>query len=117
MAESNIQNQSGTLYIQSNVSTYTNIGGTTSITFTPAYRIPKIKRVEFHNKMVTVVYWEDNTVTRVKIGKGDTFNEEYGLAMAVAKKVYGSYDRFAWSLEKAKHYENGKKIKKSKKSR
>lgn len=75
-------------------------------------KLPKVKRVEFHNRMVTVVYWEDNTVTRVKTGKNDVFNEEYGLAMAVAKKMYGSYDRFAWSLSKAKHYENGKRVKK-----
>ena len=74
--------------------------------------MPKVKKIEFHNRMVTVVYWDDNTVTRVRVGKNDVFNEEYGLAMAVAKKMYGSYEKFAWSLSKAKHYEKGKRIKK-----
>jgi hypothetical protein len=75
-------------------------------------KFPSVKKIEFHNQMVTVVYWDDNTVTRVKIGKNDVFSEEYGLAMAVAKKMYGSYDRFVWSLSKAKRYENGKRVKK-----
>lgn len=103
------------LYVQStNNNEWSYVGNASNIVFNPPLtkKFPSVKRIEFHNKMVTVVYWDDNTVTRVKIGKNDVFNEEYGLAMAVAKKMYGSYDRFAWSLGKAKHYENGKRVKK-----
>jgi len=76
--------------------------------------MPKIKDVKFFDKKVTVVYWTDGDVTRSKIGKGDVFNEEYGLAMCIAKKYRGSYEKFAMSLAKAKHFENGLKVKKVK---
>ena len=75
---------------------------------------PKVKKVEFHNNYATVVYFEDNTVVRSVTGEKDSFNPEMGYAMCLAKKYMGSYEKFAWSLEKAKHYENGKKVKKIK---
>ena len=76
--------------------------------------MPKIKDVKFFDELVTVVYWNDGTVTRVKIGKGDKFSEEFGLSMAIAKKYRGSYANFAKSLDKAKRYKNKIKIKKLK---
>lgn len=87
------------------------IGYGTTWTIAVPKGIPKVKKVEFHNEMATVVYWDDGDITRVKVGEKDTFNPEYGYAMCIAKKVMGSYDRFAWSLSKAKHYNNGKKVK------
>ena len=76
--------------------------------------MPKIKDVKFFDELVTVVYWSDNTVTRVKIGKGDSFSEEFGLSMAIAKKYRGSYANFAKSLDKAKRYKDKVKVKKVK---
>jgi len=76
--------------------------------------MPKIKDVKFFDELVTVVYWSDNTVTRVKIGKNDIFSEENGLAMAIAKKYRGSYANFAKSLDKAKRYKDKVKVKKVK---
>lgn len=41
------------------------------------------------NPPATIVFWSDGTKTVVKASNGDIFNEETGLAMALAKKVYG----------------------------
>lgn len=41
------------------------------------------------NPPATIVFWEDGTKTVVKATKDDIFNEEIGLAMALAKKVHG----------------------------
>lgn len=49
------------------------------------------------NKPATIVYWSDKTRTVVKCQKGDKFDAEKGLAMAVLKKLGGndgSYNRF-----------------------
>lgn len=40
------------------------------------------------NPPATIVFWEDGTKTVVKATKDDIFNEEIGLAMALAKRVY-----------------------------
>ena len=47
--------------------------------------IPKIKNVIF-NKPATIVFWEDGTKTVVK-AIDEPFDEEKGLAMAIAKKA------------------------------
>lgn len=47
----------------------------------------KIKRVIFNNP-ATIVFWEDGTKTVVK-AHGDEFDEEKGLAMAIAKRALG----------------------------
>lgn len=75
-------------------------------------RMPKIKDVRFYDNKVTVVWFDDNEApTRVVCKDGDIFSPEQGLAMAIAKKYYGSYERFQHSLKKAKHYEGKKKVK------
>lgn len=51
--------------------------------------LPEIKDVIF-NKPATIVFWEDGTKTIVKCQKRDTYSKETGLAMAIAKKVYGN---------------------------
>lgn len=59
--------------------------------------IPAIEKVIF-NKPATIVFWSDGTKTVVKAQKGDKFNKEKGLAMAIAKKSLGNegnyYDVF-----------------------
>lgn len=49
----------------------------------------KIKKVIF-NDPVTVVLWEDGTKTIVRSGDGDIYDDEKGLAMAIAKKALGN---------------------------
>lgn len=51
-------------------------------------RKPEIEKVIF-NDPATIVFWKDGTKTVVKCQKGDIFDEEKGLAMAICKKVYG----------------------------
>lgn len=52
----------------------------------------KIKRVIF-NDPATIVFWEDGTKTVVK-AKGENFDEEKGLAMAIAKRALGNTGRY-----------------------
>ena len=52
----------------------------------------KIKRVIF-NDPATIVFWEDGTKTVVK-AHGDEFDEEKGLAMAIAKRALGNTGRY-----------------------
>lgn len=59
--------------------------------------LPKIKKVIFNNP-ATIVLWNDGTKTVVKCRKGDSYDQEKGLAMAISKKVLGNkynyYDIF-----------------------
>lgn len=52
-------------------------------------RMPGITKVVF-NPPATVVMWDDGTKTVVKAMEGDEFSEELGLAMAVARRYFGS---------------------------
>jgi len=52
-----------------------------------------IKKVIFNNP-ATVVIWEDGTKTVVKCQEGDTYSEELGLAMCIAKKFFGNKGNF-----------------------
>ena len=57
-----------------------------------------IKDVIF-NDPATIVFWNDGSKTVVKCQNGETFDPEKGLAMAIAKKIYGGkhdyYEVFA----------------------
>lgn len=53
----------------------------------------RIKKVYF-NDPATVVLWEDGTKTIVKAGKGDIYDPEKGLAMAIAKKALGNQGNY-----------------------
>lgn len=55
--------------------------------------LPKIKNVIFNNP-ATIVFWEDGTKTIVKAQKGDIFDKEKGLAMAITKKAMGNKGNF-----------------------
>lgn len=50
---------------------------------------PQIKKVIFNNP-ATIVLWEDGTKTVVKRQKGERWDKEKGLAMAIVKKMYGN---------------------------
>lgn len=52
-----------------------------------------IKRVIF-NDPATIVFWHDGTKTVVKCQGDDVFDEETGLLMCIAKKVYGNKGAF-----------------------
>ena len=55
---------------------------------------PDIKDVIF-NPPATIVKWGDGTKTVVKTLEGDVYDPEKGLAMAIAKKMYGNkYDYY-----------------------
>lgn len=41
------------------------------------------------NGPATIVFWKDRTKTVVKCTKGDTFSEDAGVALCIAKKMMG----------------------------
>lgn len=51
--------------------------------------LSSIKKVIFSNP-ATIVLWNDGTKTVVKCGENETFDEEKGLAMAIAKHALGN---------------------------
>lgn len=55
------------------------------------FAMPEILKIEFHNKVATVIYWDDDTVTRVVARNGDKFSPMMGLCQAIAKKYAGNY--------------------------
>lgn len=63
--------------------------------------LPAIEKVIF-NPPATVVIWEDGTKTVVKCGEGEEFNEETGLAMAIARRYSGNRSRFLKTVREAK---------------
>lgn len=66
---------------------------------TPVRSVPPIKDVIF-NKPATIVFWDDDTKTVVKCQEGDTFDPEKGLAMAIAKKLFGNKGNYNNQLKK-----------------
>lgn len=73
---------------------------------------PKVKSVIF-NPPATIVYWKDGTKTVVKC-HDDSFSEEFGFAMAVIRKIYGSRKNFFNQFKNAQRpYKNPKKAKRS----
>lgn len=60
---------------------------------------PHIERVIF-NDPATIVYWSDKSKTVVKCQPGDTFNEETGLAMCIAKKYFGNAGNYCEVFKK-----------------
>lgn len=47
-----------------------------------------------YNDPATIVFWSDKTKTVVKTQNGDPFDKEKGLALAMAKKLYGNKGNF-----------------------
>lgn len=77
----------------------------------------RIKKVYF-NDPATVVLWEDGTKTIVKAGKGDIYDPEKGLSMAIAKKALGNqgnyYEVFKKWLPKEEYNEYEDQLKQMK---
>lgn len=70
------------------------------VSMDPMYKIKEspantclVKDVIF-NPPATIVFWIDGTKTVVKAGKGDEFDPEKGLAMAIAKKAFGNQGNY-----------------------
>lgn len=61
-------------------------------------KIPKIKKVIFNNP-ATIVLWFDDTKTVVK-ADGEKFDQEKGLAMAIAKKALGNKGNYFNTFKK-----------------
>lgn len=59
----------------------------------PTNYLPEIKNVKF-NGPATIVFWADGTKTVVKCQDGDDYSEEVGLAMCIAKKVFGNTSKY-----------------------
>ena len=59
----------------------------------PTNYLPEIKNVKF-NGPATIVFWADGTKTVVKCQDGDDYSKEVGLAMCIAKKVFGNTSKY-----------------------
>ena len=55
-------------------------------------KVPEIKKVIYNNP-ATIVFWSDHTKTVVQCQKGDDYDPEKGLALAIAKKSLGNTSR------------------------
>lgn len=56
-----------------------------------------IKEVIFSGPM-TIVKWNDGTITRVRCAEGETYDQEKGLLAAMAKKLYEDTNIFVEEL-------------------
>ena len=60
--------------------------------------MPKNEKLEIvealFNGPTTVVLWNDGTATAFNFGEDEYIDHEKGLAMAVAKKVFGNDDSY-----------------------
>lgn len=83
----------------------------------PVVRRPEIKEVIF-NEPATIVFWKDGTKTVVKCGKGEKFDPEKGVAIALAKKMLYSkdYSRVIASSDEWKKTKEAKKKTEAKKA-
>lgn len=89
------------------------VDGSIMITSQLNYAIlPRIEKVIF-NPPATVVIWKDGTKTVVKSGE-EEFSEEYGLAMAIVKKMFKSRNQFKKCVKDAVRVEPPKPKEKKK---
>lgn len=72
------------------------------------YKIPEVREVRY-NGPATIVFWEDNTKTVVKVQPGEEYYDpDKAFAMAVCKKLFGNkFNRHLAKAQKAfeKHCE------------
>lgn len=59
------------------------------------------------NPPATIVFWKDGTKTVVKCQDGDIFNEEVGLAMAIAQKIAGNRSKYKKMVDGAVRQKEG----------
>lgn len=72
-------------YIEIGPSIYDCLTNTFSFTTAPTVQVKKV----IFNAPATIVYWSDGSKTVVKCKKGEIFDREKGLAMAISKKFLG----------------------------
>lgn len=68
--------------------------------------MPKIKKIVVYNDKATVIFWKDGTQTKVVLGDSDYPDLEKAVAMAIAKKYYGSFTWMERSLSRVKYVNN-----------
>lgn len=70
--------------------------------FSKGYQIPEIREIRY-NGPATIVFWEDNTKTVVKMQPGEEhYDSDKAFAMAVCKKLFGNkFNRHLTKAQKA----------------
>ena len=70
--------------------------------FSKGYQIPEIREIRY-NGPATIVFWEDNTKTVVKMQPGELhYDSDKAFAMAVCKKLFGNkFNRYLTKAQKA----------------
>ena len=66
------------------------------------YKIPEVREIRY-NGPATIVFWEDNTKTVVKVQPGEIcYDPDKAFAMAVCKKLFGNkFNRHLAKAQKA----------------
>lgn len=59
-----------------------------------------IERVIIKDPAV-IIFWKDGDKTVSVAGKGDEFDAEFGFLLAVAKKMFGTYENYMFYLNKS----------------
>lgn len=83
------------------------------VTFVPTRLVPKVKKI-IHSGPCTIVFWEDNTKTVVRLEEGKEYDEYAAFTAALAKKCYGSNSQVHKILEKKTKRDLKEKIKNAK---
>ena len=52
-----------------------------------------------YNGNTTICYWKDGTKTVVRTSENEPFVKEFGVALAIVKKLYGSRSAFLRDVE------------------
>ncbi len=70
--------------------------------FFGTYKIPEVREIRY-NGPATIVFWEDNTKTVVKVQPGEKhYDPDKAFAMAVCKKLFGNkFNRYLTKAQKA----------------
>jgi len=92
---------------------------TTYIQDEKSFDLLKPERI-IYNKNLTICFWKDGTKIIVKTSKDERFVKEFGVAIAIMKKLYGSRNQFLKAVKSGKDMnqetiENGKISKNHKK--
>lgn len=74
----------------------------TTFTISKGYKIPEVREIRY-NGPATIVFWEDNTKTVVKVQPGEIcYDPDKAFAMAVCKKLFGNkFNRHLTEAQKA----------------
>lgn len=84
-----------------------NLDSSMIINASSAVGMPKIKKIIVYNDKATVIFWKDDSEpTKVVLGDLDEPDLEKAVAIAIAKKYYGSYTNMTRSLSRVKYVFN-----------